>query len=777
MNPQMNHQRKVNLQIPFKPPGRKDVLMSFILMVCQQTQVFGTFPFGCVFFTAISEPLCAYLYIPALILGAIWGGASVIKYLSASLIIWVSRLIIPEKNINHVTKAALCAGAVFVGGIYAIAVSSTPVYSAALLCGEALLCAVCTPVFENINSLLEQHRRNEPVSRENAISLVTVMAVLLWGLGSISLPWGISIKAVVAIFAVLCMTMYSSVSISVTFALVCGFLCSDSTGAALTVAGMFALCAALASALKYFGQLGAAVGFLSGVTICVLMHGETGFMSVSLTDIFIATLLFAVIPAKYHQRPGIFLANTFKSAPQRKDFRIREYIVEELNCISHTFSEFARHFKGSFQRFEENKCSPETLIFDETAERICSKCNRNADCWGKGFNDTYKYLNQIMQVTETSGVCTLHNAPIVFTQKCIQPELFLNEFNHAYELRKQELLKNGIRLGERNLVSNQYSEISKIIRDLSEEIEGSFFFDEQKEKQILLQAAKDGVFVRDVNVIRDKDGYYQMYFAPGTDTETQKVMDIASNVLDIPLKQVSCKNKAIIRLACDNSFEVKVTICQNKRENEEVCGDTVTHFATDKNKYYIILCDGMGGGEEAMRESRITAELLGGFLKSGFSKDRALSLINSTLALKMEREGFSTVDLCEIDLRSGTVEFIKVGGAPSYIKTEEGIETVSAKGLPVGLIEDIFADKISRTLSENDKLVMVSDGISEAGYGMMRGEWVKKLIKLDGLTSQELANSIVNSARKKIYPKPNDDMTAVVVELSRIERVLCEEAV
>lgn len=775
MNPQTN--QRVNLQIPFKPPGKKDVILSLMLMVCQQAQVFATFPFGCVFFTAISDPLCAYLYIPALILGALWGGAPVIKYLIAALIIWVCRLIMPEKNNNHVTNAVLCTGAVFICGLYSVIMSSTKVYSAALLCAEALLCAVCTPIFENINPLIEQNKRNEPVSRENAISLVTFMAILLWGLGNISLPWGIGIKSIVAIFTVLCMSMYSSVTVSVTFALVCGFICAPSTITSVTVAGMFALCAAIASALKYFGQLGAAVGFLSGVTICVLMHPETGFVSISLTDIFISTLLFAIIPPRVHQRFGIFLTNTFKATPQRKDFRIREYVVEELNCISHTFSEFARHFKGSFLKNEQNINSTESLIFDETAERICSKCRRNSDCWGKGFNDTYKYMHQILQITETSGLCTLHNAPIVFTQKCIQPELFLNEFNHSYEMRKQELIKNGIRFGERSIVSNQYKEISKIINDLSEEIEGSFFFDEQKEKQILTQASKEGVFIRDVNVIRDKDGYYQMFFAPGSESEIERICDIAAEVLNMPIKRVFCKNKAIIRLACDNSFEVKVTICQNKRDNEEVCGDTVVHFATDKNKYYIILCDGMGGGEEAMSESRMTAELLGGFLKAGFSKGRALSLINSTLALKMEREGFSTVDLCEIDLRSGAVEFIKVGGAPSYIKTVSGIETVAAKGLPVGIVEDISPDEIYRQMCENDKIVMVSDGISEAGYGMMRGEWVKKLMKLEGLSAQELASSIVNSARKKIYPKPNDDMTAVVVELSRIERKMQKEAV
>ncbi len=768
--------RKVNLQKLIRAPEKKDIIEAAALIICQRAGIFGMFPFGSVFFGAICSSKIPYLTIPAVLLGCLWGGAPVSKYLLTVLCIWAVNSVIPKKNQNQITGSAICAGSVFLCGIFNAVSDSGFIYGMAMLMGEVLLCAVCYPVFANIKELIAQNEKNEPVSKEYAVCLAIVMLTILWGLNGVVLPFDISIKSVVSIYIVLCITMYSGLTTAVTFALICGFVNFPNSVDSLTTGGMFAICAVFSGLLKYFGHFGAAVGFLTGVTVSVLFLGDIKLLSVSLVDVFVSTAVFAFVPARFHQRIGIFLANTFRPAVQRREFRIKEYIIEELNCFSHTFSEFARQFKNAFQKGTYNNNAEATALFDDVADRLCISCNRFGDCWQKNFNDTYKYMFSILDTTEKTGYCDLHNAPIVFTQRCIQPDLFLNEFNHVYEMRKQELLRSGVRTDDRQLVSNQYREISKIISELSEEIEGNFFFDEQKEKMILSECSKEGLYIRDINVIRNRDGYFEMFFAPGVDADSERIKEIASDIFKIPMRRVYCKNNSIIKLAADNIYRVNVSAFQKKKDDEPVSGDTIIHFETDKNKYYVILCDGMGSGYEASKESRMTAELLGGFLKAGFSKNTALSLINSTLALKMDREGFSTVDLCEIDLRSGNVEFIKVGGAQSYIRQEDKFETVSSIGLPAGILEDISAQNISRKLDSSDMIVMVSDGISEAGYGMMRGEWVKKLMRLEGLSTDELAKSIVNSARKKIYPRTADDMTAAVITLHKIENEEVEEA-
>ena len=56
-------------------------------------------------------------------------------------------------------------------------------------------------------------------------------------------------------------------------------------------------------------------------------------------------------------------------------------------------------------------------------------------------------------------------------------------------------------------------------------------------------------------------------------------------------------------------------------DGEKYSGDTFTTFEDSDGIFYAIICDGMGSGYEASRESKMTADLLSGFLKAGFSKN------------------------------------------------------------------------------------------------------------------------------------------------------------
>ena len=767
---QPNIKKQPQIRSLIRAPEKMDILLSVLTLICQRANILGFYPFGCVLFAATAKTTTAYLYILAILAGSIFSGASVLKYLCASLIIYSAKIFMTKKENNNAVGTLITLGSILFCGTMEVLIKGTYIVGFSMLMLEIIFASISFSIFSNINSVFEKQRKNEPATKENAISLVVVIMVFLWGLSGITLPYSINLKTIISIYMILCLCMYQSFSTSATFAMLCGFLASSSSPYALSCAGIFGISAVLACLLNTFGQIGSAIGFISGVTISILFAGDYQFIPLSVADILISTLIFAILPVKFNQHTGVFLANAFKFDSPRRDFRIKEYITEELNCFSHTFSEFARQFKSSFKKGTDNIVSPSSL-FDETCERICSCCNRFGDCWQKNFNDTYKYMFAILETTEKEGSCTALNAPIVFVQKCIQPDLFLNEFNHVYEMHKLDTLQKGVRFGERTLVSNQYVEISKVISELSEEIQGNFFFDEQKEKLILSECSKQAIYLKDLNVIRDSDGYYEIYYQTSCDIDFDKFLEIASEAIGMKMKSVYCKNKSLHKLCCDDCYYLDISYFQKEKDSEEVSGDTIIHFKTDKGKYYIILCDGMGSGYDASRESRMTAELLSGFLRAGFSKNIAINLINSTLALKMDREGFSTIDLCEIDLRSAKAEFIKIGGAQSYIKTHDTIETIATNGIPAGIMESIVADNITRTLNDNDMIVMASDGVSEAGYGVMRGEWIKGLMKTDGISNEELAKSIVTGARKKIYPRTPDDMSAVVITLHKIEEV------
>lgn len=749
-------------------PGGEDIFLAVLTFLCQRSQLLGFNPFGCVLYSAVGKKEVFYLYVAAILSGGLCSGAETLKYLAASLIITAFKMLRTEEDGRKIVNLCIAPCAVLICGLFSVLITGTHISGVASLFLECVFSMTAYAIFSDFNTLLTHRRKNLPPTKENAVCFLILLMLCVRGLSGIPLPLSLNPESLACIYMILCLSMYSSFQSCATFALLCGLVgCADGKNA-LSCGGIFGISAIFASLLKGFGQAASAIGFISGITACILTAADFFHFPLSLADITVGTVAFAILPSKINRHTGVFLANIFKFDYEERSYRIRDYVAEELNSLSVTFSEFARRFKASFQKGTDNLFSPSAL-FDETASRICSDCGKFCDCWQRGFNDTYKYMFSILDATEKDGECCVKNAPIAFTQKCIQPELFLNEFNHIYEINKSNILERGIRFGEREFVSDQYIEISKVISRLSEEIGESFFFDEEKEKQILSECSREGIYLKDLNIVRSSDGYYEMYYTLPYASGEERLKTVAEKILDTKMKSAKCKNRAIRKLVCDDVYFVDVGFYQKERDSEPVSGDTLVHFGTDKGKYYIILCDGMGSGCDASRESKMTADLLSGFLKAGFSKNTAVNLINSTLALKTDREGFSTIDLCEIDLRSAKAEFIKIGGAQSYIRSGDSVETVSLKGIPAGICESINTDNIKKQLSDGDMIVMVSDGVSEAGYGMLRGEWVKSLMKSEQTDNQALAEKIVGSARKKIYPRTPDDMSAIVITLHRLE--------
>jgi len=220
--------------------------------------------------------------------------------------------------------------------------------------------------------------------------------------------------------------------------------------------------------------------------------------------------------------------------------------------------------------------------------------------------------------------------------------------------------------------------------------------------------------------------------------------------------------------AGNRRFFPKVTVRQEPKSGQNISGDAITFFEKD-SKFYVILCDGMGSGEDAGHQSRLTARLFEKFLKAGFDKATSLKMINSALMLKADQESFSTVDILEIDTETGECEFLKVGSAQSFIKRKKEIEVISSKSLPVGILENIDVSSQIFNLASGDIILMMSDGISEAGSGVLKNDWIKKLLLLDKRNPRELADLIMVGAKARA--RFSDDMTVCVIKIEKRKEV------
>ena len=113
---------------------------------------------------------------------------------------------------------------------------------------------------------------------------------------------------------------------------------------------------------------------------------------------------------------------------------------------------------------------------------------------------------------------------------------------------------------------------------------------------------------------------------------------------------------------------------------------------------------------------------------------------------------------------------MKIGSAQSFIRHRDELEILSAAGLPVGILDEVRPATISRRLFAGDIVVMVSDGVGEAGYGVLKGEWIKRMIKNADSDIRTLAQDILDEAMRRSFPEKDDDMTVAVLRVERAKK-------
>ena len=195
-----------------------------------------------------------------------------------------------------------------------------------------------------------------------------------------------------------------------------------------------------------------------------------------------------------------------------------------------------------------------------------------------------------------------------------------------------------------------------------------------------------------------------------------------------------------------------VFCCGNRPAWEN--GDRCLRFAGVCNRYYVILCDGMGTGMGAVQEGKTAASMLRRMLTAGYPASHALQSINSLCALR-ERAGAVTVDLVELQLDTGKATLYKWGAAPSYLVSGTGVQKVGTAGPPPGLsVTDgtAWAEKLS--LRRDQILLLVSDGVPEQ-------EALRCCMDNADAAPEELATHVLSCA----LTGGQDDATVIAVAL------------
>lgn len=644
-------------------------------------------------------------------------------------------------------------------GSVTLFLNESSVLDVVLLLSECVLCAGVTYFMCQSIELISKGEGLS--SAQGVIAVSTCAALIILSLSNITVGV-ISLGTLLA--AYLTLSLCYSVG---AFGGACAGIC---IGAALSLSstngGFFILALGLGGMISgLFSKMSRYAVVLCYLLCCVLAVAVSGAEMRELYflyDSLSASVLFLLTPDTLFARIVCFFpsqAGTGEAYPNK-------YLAAKLNFVSQSLCETSQ----AICKMSENKgnvSADMSRVFSGAADSICRRCSNKLACWDTNYTDTMDSFNHLIKPLKENGRIEPQNVPDYLRRHCLKLSGLVSNINSEF-YKKQIESQNALRQQQiKEVMTNQFSSVARLLCEMSQELSLTMC-DRDCEAKLNREFLKKGITVSDISCPVDKFGHMAVEFYLSPD-ELERITEagLCEIVEDICESQMQSAGSVSAGDVCrvgfceQTPFRVISAGYQKNAEGENVCGDGFLTTALGGGFFANILSDGMGKGESAALDSRLTLSLASKFLKLGFSMENTASLVNSALQSRSDEESLSTLDVAIFDLYSGSVEIKKMGAAPSFLKHGKKVTRVQTSSLPLGILNQNSTRNISIPLSRGDIVVMASDGLCSLTDKRIEGI----LKKSDGLSPEQIAQKLVESAVDACEDIRRDDITVLVTQI------------
>ena len=456
------------------------------------------------------------------------------------------------------------------------------------------------------------------------------------------------------------------------------------------------------------------------------------------------------------------------------------YDLEEWAArAAESYQELARVFSSYITRREGMEYRESEQIAGYVMDKLCRNCPKREECLLDGGEQRSEAFWYALFSMEKEGSAKLEYLPEFFRKDCFYGEKVPEEMNLAMFMeRMKRATFNQMMEGKEALVQ-QLEETAHFFKQVQSTVCKEEYLSEEEKKDIIGWLKKYHIRVKEIETRHRLGKGRELRMKVRCDGGKRRISirmleRLLAEKLGFPVteygqwKRYLSEEEKVLLFQEAPTYCVTTGVAHSVKQEQEVSGDSFSFFYEEEGEMAMILSDGMGSGEEAAKESEAILRLLERMLSAGFKEETAIRLINSVLALRAEQKMFATLDISRVNLYSGTCEFIKIGGAATFIRRGKWMECVEAKTLPIGMVQRVDYDFLVKKLYDGDCIIMMSDGVLDMIPLEERVEFLQNVIGEEGEQSpQIMAGRILNASLLIQNFEPKDDMTVLVCRVSQ----------
>lgn len=718
----------------------------------------GMAPFGPAFVAAcfFSRRFESLFAAAGVCLGALLVPQSALHILTVTLLITGVLLAVGTARLKRwmVLMTVACAYAIS-AAIFRTA--SLEAYMPAVL--ECLVALIMFYVLGTLIDIAVRGSRRSLLSAEETICLALGALTVVCMLGPLNIS-GVYAAFIVSHFMVLCVAYVGGAALGAGVGLALGLgLCLGITAEA-TAIGMMGITGMLAGTIRKLGKAGIAIGFVFAGLLYIAAFYTAAVWYLVLIEVAGAALLFLALPRK-----ALIFAGRYIDVKARREYehklhtqRFKELTIGRLREVSEVFVQTGSMFvKEARTKVVDSAHIASALSV--VAESTCKDCVFKKSCWDRDFLSTYAVFSQLFAVYEKNGCLETGDICPSFAKKCYNLKGILSTAQNVFgayllSLKWQKKLEDACMV-----TGQQLKGVARVVADIGREMDTGFKFLPAVEEKVVGALDAVNVPVKEVCAESQKGCMavgIKIKIGCDEGLSLERVVSSACGVSMQKTGEADLGRGAYRTLRFEQARKLCVQTAIAKAALEEVSGDSHTYGALKDGRYLLMLCDGMGSGESARRESAAAVSLVENFYRAGFDDAVIFDTINRILMLRGNDEVFSTVDLCVLDCKTGEGTFTKICAESSYILNNEGVATVAPGSLPIGIIDEVAPLSVKKMLLPGDMIVMMSDGAADA----IEGDAAKWFADIPQDSAQQAADAILEKACGGAQPP--DDMTVMV---------------